>query len=173
MFRHLVVTGRSRLALYLARIPAGWQSSCPWSQSDSPLSARCASSRLRRRELRRCECACRPFACRIRELAANHSDWSCATSATTDRVCRTSLADLTARSSKYSRVPRSDAAHASPAPNRSHPGSRQNYSSYASDFLYPSDSLMIRSGLWLELEALIGLLVGLDSPPCLGRGLSL
>ena len=46
---------------------------------------------------------------------------------------------------------------------------RQNYSSYASDFLYPSDSLMIRSGLWLELEALIGLLVGLGLASLLGQ----
>jgi len=28
MFRHLVVTGRSRLALYLARIPPAWRLSC-------------------------------------------------------------------------------------------------------------------------------------------------
>ena len=30
---------------------------------------------------------------------------------------------------------------------------RQNYSDYARQFLYPSTSLMIKSGLWLELEA--------------------
>ena len=33
MFRHLVITGRSRLALYLARIPPAWPSrsrSWPW-----------------------------------------------------------------------------------------------------------------------------------------------
>ena len=47
MFRHLVVTGRSRLALYLARIPAGWPSSCRWSRSASPSCARCACSRRR------------------------------------------------------------------------------------------------------------------------------
>ena len=46
---------------------------------------------------------------------------------------------------------------------------RQNYSSYASDFLYPSDSLMIKSGLWLELEALMGLLVGLGLASLLGQ----
>ena len=47
MFRHLVITGRSRLALYLARIPPGWRSSSRWSRSASPSSAPCASSPLR------------------------------------------------------------------------------------------------------------------------------
>ena len=43
MFRHLVITGRSRLALYFARIPAGLASSSPWSRRASSSSARCAS----------------------------------------------------------------------------------------------------------------------------------
>ena len=38
-----------------------------------------------------------------------------------------------------------------------------NYSDYVQQFLYPSNSLMIKSGLWLELEAVIGLVgLGLD-----------
>jgi energy-converting hydrogenase Eha subunit E len=36
-----------------------------------------------------------------------------------------------------------------------------NYSDYARQFLYPSNALMIKSGLWLELEAVIGFVVGL------------
>ena len=46
---------------------------------------------------------------------------------------------------------------------------RQNYSGYESDFLYPSDSLMIKSGLWLELEAVIGLIVGIGLASLLGQ----
>ena len=38
-----------------------------------------------------------------------------------------------------------------------------NYADYARQFLYPSDSLMIKSGLWLELEAVIGFVVGLGA----------
>jgi energy-converting hydrogenase Eha subunit E len=38
---------------------------------------------------------------------------------------------------------------------------RMNYSDYARQFLYPSNALMIKSGLWLELEAVIGFVVGL------------
>ena len=68
MFRHLVVTGRSRLALYLAdprRV--GNRRALGRSRIHHCL----RGVRLRGSEdaeLRRCECACRPFACRIREL---------------------------------------------------------------------------------------------------------
>lgn len=36
-----------------------------------------------------------------------------------------------------------------------------NYSDYSRQFLYPSGSLILESGLWLELEAVIGFVVGL------------
>jgi hypothetical protein len=43
------------------------------------------------------------------------------------------------------------------------------YSDYTRQFLYPSDSLMIKSGLWLELEAAIGFIVGLGLASLLGQ----
>ena len=46
---------------------------------------------------------------------------------------------------------------------------RQDYTNYSSDFLYPSDSLMIRTGLWIELEAFIGFIVGLGLASLLGQ----
>jgi hypothetical protein len=45
----------------------------------------------------------------------------------------------------------------------------QDYSSYSKTFLYPSDSLMIKSGLWLELEAAVGFVVGLGLGSLLGQ----
>jgi len=36
-----------------------------------------------------------------------------------------------------------------------------DYSDYSKQFLSPSDSLMIRTGLWIELEAAVGFIVGL------------
>ena len=44
-----------------------------------------------------------------------------------------------------------------------------DYSDYARQFLYPSDSLMIKSGLWLELEAVIGFVVGLGLGSLIGQ----
>jgi len=45
----------------------------------------------------------------------------------------------------------------------------QDYPDYSRIFLYPSDSLMIRSGLWIELEAAIGFIVGLGLGSLLGQ----
>ena len=46
---------------------------------------------------------------------------------------------------------------------------RMNYSDYARQFLYPSNSLMVKSGLWLELEAVIGFVVGLGLGSLIGQ----
>jgi hypothetical protein len=45
----------------------------------------------------------------------------------------------------------------------------QEYSGYKDLFLYPSNSLMIKSGLWLELEATIGFMVGLGLGSLIGQ----
>jgi hypothetical protein len=45
----------------------------------------------------------------------------------------------------------------------------QNYKSYSKLFLYPSTSLMIRTGLWIELEAIIGFIVGLGLSSLMGQ----
>ncbi len=46
---------------------------------------------------------------------------------------------------------------------------KQDYSGYKTIFLYPSISLMIESGLWIELEAAIGFVVGLGLASLLGQ----
>jgi hypothetical protein len=46
---------------------------------------------------------------------------------------------------------------------------KQDYSGYTTIFLYPSVSLMIESGLWIELEAAIGFIVGLGLASLLGQ----
>jgi hypothetical protein len=44
-----------------------------------------------------------------------------------------------------------------------------DYPDYRNQFLYPSNSLMIKSGLWLELEAVIGFIVGLGLGSLIGQ----
>jgi hypothetical protein len=44
-----------------------------------------------------------------------------------------------------------------------------NYPGYKTLFLYPSYSLMVRTGLWIELEAAIGFIVGLGLGSLLGQ----
>jgi hypothetical protein len=45
---------------------------------------------------------------------------------------------------------------------------KQNYGGYKKMFLYPSNFLMIKAGLWIELEAGIGFMVGLGLASLLG-----
>jgi hypothetical protein len=45
----------------------------------------------------------------------------------------------------------------------------QDYGGYRSLFLYPSNSLMVKAGLWLELEAVIGFIVGLGLASLIGQ----
>lgn len=46
---------------------------------------------------------------------------------------------------------------------------RQDYSDYKRQFRYPSNALMIKTGLWLELEAGVAFLVGLGLGSLLGQ----
>ena len=46
---------------------------------------------------------------------------------------------------------------------------RQDYSDYSKVFLSPSVGLMIRTGLWIELEATVGFIVGLGLGSLLGQ----
>jgi hypothetical protein len=45
----------------------------------------------------------------------------------------------------------------------------QDFSNYSRQFLSPSNSLMIRAGLWIELEAVVGFMVGLGLGSLLGQ----
>jgi hypothetical protein len=46
---------------------------------------------------------------------------------------------------------------------------KENYSAYERTFLYPSNALMIKTGLWIELEAIIGFIVGLGLASLMGQ----
>jgi hypothetical protein len=46
---------------------------------------------------------------------------------------------------------------------------QQVYPDYSKQFRYPSNSLMIKTGLWIELEAAIGFLIGLGLGSLLGQ----
>ena len=45
----------------------------------------------------------------------------------------------------------------------------RNYADYTQLFLKPSNSLMVKAGLWIELEAVIGFIVGLGLASLLGQ----
>ncbi|MGA2530498.1 MAG: hypothetical protein ABSG36_15230 [Acidimicrobiales bacterium] len=174
MFRHLVVTGRSRLALYLARIPAGLAIVVPMVAIGFTIV--CVVCVFAAPTTLNYDGANLPTGLSrvgLENWAAGHAD---------EVVCDFGLrlTPSTPNASEIASVVGSVPC-GGPAPNSGAKPTqaqiraaavqiaRQNYSGYASQFLYPSDSLMIKSGLWLELEALIGLLVGLGLASLLGQ----
>ena len=184
MFRHLVVTGRSRLALYLARIPAGLAIVVPLvAVGFTIVCAVCCFAAPTKISYNGTNVPAGLSRLGLENWAAGHPD---------EVICNfgIALSPSTPNASEIASVLNSATCNNGPGssgPVVSGPGStgakptqaevravailiaRQNYSGYTSQFLSPSDSLMIKSGLWLELEALIGLIVGLGLASLLGQ----
>ena len=154
VFRHLVVTGRSRLALYLARIPAGlgilaplvtvgYGFVCAVSVYAAPPLVDYAGMKLR------------PglSATGFENWAVQHS---------TDVVCGLSY-DGPAPANLPCDEPSTGAAPAT-GPSLmafARQVARQNYKDYTRVTRTPSMGLMIETGLWLELQAVVGFVVAL------------
>jgi hypothetical protein len=183
MFRHLVVTGRSRVALYLARIPAGLAIVLPLVAVGFTIV--CAVSVLAAPTQLNYDGVNVPAnlsRAGLESWAANHSD-----EVICDFAIRisgpASLIPAAVNSVSCGRGPGSGPIvkggpsgpqgqpHASRAQIREAARlvAQMDYSDYRSMFLSPSNSLMIKSGLWLELEASIGLIVGLGLASLLGQ----
>jgi len=169
MFRNLVVTGRSRLALYLARIPAALAIVVPLVATGYIII-----------------CAVSAFA-----APTFIDDWNVNIPPGLSRAGFESWASEHAVpvicGLYHGRIPR-DVECASPprwsksalAPGSSAPprvealaivAARQNYARYAGIIRRPSASLMIRTGLWIELEAVVGVIVGLGLASLMGQRL--
>lgn len=169
MFRHLVITGRSRLALYFARIPAGLAIVVPMVAAGFAI-----------------VCAVCVFAApttlnyngiNVPVGLSRSGLESWATQHPKEVVCgfnyqgpigvpcgigpggkvfsppgvgvnAVPLATLKADAAKFA---------------------QQVYPDYAGHFLSPPSSLMIKAGLWLELEAIIGFTVGLGLASLMGQ----
>jgi hypothetical protein len=175
MFRHLVVTGRSRLALYLARIPAGLAIVVPLvAVGFTIVCAVCVFAAPKTLDYDGVNVPVGLSRVGFENWAANHAD---------EVACNFGLriTPSTPNGSETGSVlnslpcggPVSSNGGAKPTQAQIRAVvvqvARQNYSSYSSQFLYPSDSLMVETGLWLELEALIGLVVGLGLASLLGQ----
>ena len=176
MFRHLVITGRSRLALYLARIPAGLAIIA--SLVAVGFSIVCA-------------------VCVFAAPAKLHYDGLSVPAGLSQSGLETWAADNATTvvcNFNYSfKAPAGPGVGCDNPPGTpAHvvvggPGgrpvpataaqiqaaavqiARQNYPDYAKQFRYPSMSLMIKTGLWLELEAVVGFVVGLGLGSLLGQ----
>ena len=172
---HLVVTGRSRLALYLARIPAGLAIIVPLVAIGFAIVCAVCVFAAPTRSIQRRERARRLSRTGLESWAADHPNESSA--ASTQRAVV-----LTGRGARSRPIgggptaPRSLRSAADPKPTERpgavrprRPDREPNYSDYSRLFRSPSASLMIKSGLWIELEAVIGFFVGLGLGSLIGQ----
>jgi hypothetical protein len=193
MFRHLVVTGRSRLALYFARIPAGLAIIVPLVAAGFTVVCMvCVFAAPTQLNYDGVHVPANLSRAGLESWAANHAD---------EVICNFNIR-IDEPSSNPSTFPavmnsvqcgsgpgrgggivKQGSASQGPASgSRVQPKAtpaeikdvavmiaRGDYSDYAHQFLYPSNSLMIWTGLWIELEAIVGFMVGLGLGSLLGQ----
>ena len=186
MFRHLVVTGRSRLALYLARIPAGLAIIVTLvAIGFTIVCAVCVFAAPTTLNYNGVNMPAGLSPAGLENWAAAHPD---------EVICNFPLRIGPKQSIKpsspvasviqnvpcgagpgpaFNAPPGSGAPPQAPTPAQITAAARQiaavDYSDYSSQFLYPSDSFMVKTGLWIELEAAIGFIVGLGLGSLIGQ----
>jgi hypothetical protein len=187
MFRHLVITGRSRLSLYLARIPAGL--AIVWPIVAIGYGIVCMVCVFAAPKTINYQGVTVPVGLSRTALvtwAGEHADTV---------VCNFPpsgpLAALPANCPPGSQLqpiiqsgpngekrqigglPPGAVAHAPLTPAQTKAAAMQvaehNYADYSQFFGRPSNSLMVKAGLWIELEATIGFIVGLGLASLLGQ----
>lgn len=181
MFRHLVVTGRSRLALYLARIPAGLAIVIPLvAVGFAIVCAVCVFAAPTQLVFNDVSVPANLSKAGLESWAADHAN---------EVICNFNfrIGPSSPIAAVLDSLPCSKGPGGGPA-RFERPGSQvrlqpsaaqvrnaarsiagTNYPEYARQFLYPSGSLMIKSGLWLELEAVVGFVVGLGLGSLIGQ----
>jgi len=182
MFRHLVITGRSRLALYFARIPAGlaivvpivaigYTIVCAICVFAAPTTLNYAGANvpagLSRPALENWARAnAHTVVCDFPTNGPIFVDTPCVTPPVGGPI----LSSPGGSNVKALPAPQRPAS-ATPAQLKAEAVriADQAYSDYARLFLRPSTSLMIKAGLWIELEAVIGFIVGLGLASLLGQ----
>jgi hypothetical protein len=194
MFRHLVVTGRSRTALYLARIPAGLAIVVPLvAIGFTIVCAVCVFAAPTQVNYQGASVPAGLSQAGLDHWAADNAD---------QVICNFPI--RVTPSSNIGNVLNAvpcggpgggpgGGAGGGPVISKGPPGStvspaptapaptpaeiqaaavqiaRQDYSDYSKVFLSPSVGLMIRTGLWIELEAIVGFIVGLGLGSLLGQ----
>ncbi len=183
MFRHLVVTGRSRLSLYLARIPAGLAIIVPLiAIGFTIVCAVCVFAAPTQLNFDGAHVPAGLSSAGLQSWAAEN---------TTEVICdfdfNSNGPPTGAVNAVFNSVPcggpgGSTQITKQPPGFQAPPPATQaqitdvarliaarDYSAYSKTFLYPSTSLMVKTGLWIELEAVVGFIVGLGLGSLLGQ----
>jgi hypothetical protein len=183
MFRHHVITGRSRIGLYLARIPAGlaiigplvaigftivcavcvFAAPTSFNYNDVKIPAQLSLPALEHWAADHAEEVVQNFPLQFSGPPPNGG--ACLPGPGSGPVPGPGGGARTFKGFAPSTTPCTSADLRATAITVA----KADYSDYARQFLYPSDSLMIKSGLWLELEAFIGFMIGLGLSSLLGQ----
>jgi len=155
MFTQLVVTGRSRVALYLARIPAGLAIVIPMvAVAFTIISTACVSSAPTRFDFQGTTVPLGLSVHGYETWAADHPNLIIC-DLPYNGPCPGNEAEPTTPMSKTLAVRQAD----------------QDYATYAETYNSPPDGVMIRAGLWVELEAIIAFVFGLGFASLMGQRL--
>ena len=183
MFRHLVVTGRSCLAIYLARIPAVAIIVPLVAVGFAIVCAVCVFAAPTHLSFDGVNVPINSSSAGFETWAADHPDEvicsfsfnigpSSSAPTITKAINSVPCGNGPGGRGQIKAPPGSaEAAQASQSEikNAARQIARADYSDYSRQFLYPSNSLMIKSGLWLELEVIIGFVVGLGLGSLIGQ----
>ncbi len=170
MFRHLVITGRSRLALYFARIPAGLAIIVPMVAAGFTIvCAVCVFAAPAKLNFDGVNVPPGLSLTGLQSWAKDHPKEvvcgfnyrgpigvPCGINQNGKIVTPPGSSGFTQISSATLKA---DAVKIA----------TQGYADYSRVFLYPSDMLMVKTGLWIELEAAIGFIVGLGLASLMGQ----
>lgn len=176
MFRHLVVTGRSRLSLYFARIPAGLMIIVPLVAVGvlivCSVCVFAAPTKLSFDGINNMPVGLNrqsfiTWAEEHPKLTICEMGYEYGGPATSQVQCarQNELVVVTNRSGILTATPATKSEIRAQAVK----AAEQNYVSYSTAFLSPPLKLMVETGLWVELWAVIGFLVGLGLSSLMGQ----
>jgi hypothetical protein len=177
MFRHLVVTGRSRLSLYLARIPAGLAIIVPMVAAGFAIVCLvCVFAAPTSISYNGATIPAHLSQSGFETWAGEHPDMVICDFPNNEpplaNVQCGPNGPVTVKNGAVLKAPPGVTfQRLSPTALRAEAMriAGQNYGGYRTQFLYPSNSLMIKTGLWLELEAAVGFIVGLGLASLIGQ----
>ncbi len=181
MFRHLVVTGRSRLALYLARIPAGLAIVVPLvAIGFTVVCAVCAFAAPTQINYQGANLPAGMSEAGLAHWAADHPNavicnfpFRGSPSSNVGNVLNAVPCGGPGGGTVIQKGPAGSNVSPAPTPAMIRAAAvqiaRQDYSAYSKVFLSPSVGLMVRTGLWIELEVVVGFVVGLGLGSLLGQ----
>jgi hypothetical protein len=181
MFRHLVVTGRSRLALYLARIPAGLAIVVPMvALGFTIVCAVCVFAAPTQVNYQGVNVPAGLSQAGLEHWAADHPNevvcgfpYNGPSNVVASVQCGGPGGGPGGPGGAFTKGPQGSVSATPPTPAMIRAAAvqiaQQDYAGYSKVFLYPSVGLMVRTGLWLELEAIVGFIVGLGLGSLLGQ----